>query len=374
MRVQWRDAALAAAAGLAAVAGAVIAPPGRSALDAGGLALLLASAAALVVRRLAPVPVLVVTAAALVAYMVAGYPGFGPAVPVMVAAHTVVSEGHRRAAGAAVVALLAIGPAAEFLLAGGGREATQRWLLLLGWIVASAVMAEVLVQHRAYLAQAEQRAAEAERTREEAARRRAGEERLRIARELHDSLTHCISIIKVQAGVAVHLARKSGDPVPPALLAIQDAGAEAMRELRATLDVLHGDEPEHGLHQLKELVDRAGLAGVPVTVTVRGHERELPGPVSATGYRIVQESLTNVGRHAGQAPATVLLDYGDNDLTVEITDEGTGPPGRPVAPGRGLSGMAERVAGLGGSLDAGWGPAGGFLVRAKLPLIVPEQQ
>ncbi|MEV6305486.1 histidine kinase [Actinoplanes sp. NPDC051861] len=371
-----RDLALAAGVAAVGIGAALTAPPGRTPLDVTAFVLLLAGAAPLLLRRVAPVPVLAVTATLLIAYLALGYPGIGPAIAVMVAAFTAVSAGHRRSAVVVIAAIITAGPAVELLTAGGGRAAVQHWSLLLGWIVASAVMAETLVQHRAFRRQAEERAAEAERTREEVARRRAGEERLRIARELHDSLTHCISIIKVQAGVAVHLARKSGEPVPPALVAIQEAGTEAMRELRATLDVLHGDQPDHGLHQLKDLIDGAGLAGVPVSLTVGGRERELPGPVSAAGYRIVQEALTNVGRHAGEtAAATVLLDYGDDDLTVEISDDGPGPPGEDddAVPGRGLRGMAERVGALGGSLRAGRGDKGGFIVRVKLPLPPRDQ-
>ena len=129
-----------------------------------------------------------------------------------------------------------------------------------------------------HIREVEQRADEAERTRDEAARRRAMEERLRIARELHDSLTHSISVIQVQAGVAVHLARKRGEDVPPALLAIQEAGADAGRELRATLGVLRSEEDGDGsgLSQLDSLVARARAAGLPVTVTVTGAQRPLP--------------------------------------------------------------------------------------------------
>ena len=145
---------------------------------------------------------------------------------------------------------------------------------------------------------------------DEVARRRAMEERLRIARELHDSLTHSISVIQVQAGVAVHLARKRGEEVPPALLAIQEAGADAVRELRATLGVLRSEEDGDGsgLGQLDRLVARARAAGLPVTVTVTGAERPLPPEVDQAD-RIVQEALTNVSRHAGQARASVQLYY-----------------------------------------------------------------
>src|SRR5215831_822018 len=177
-----------------------------------------------------------------------------------------------------------------------------------------------------HVREVEQRADEAERTRDEAAQRRAMQERLRIARELHDSLTHSISVIQVQAGVAEHLAHKRGDEVPPALLAIQEAGADAARELRATLSVLRAaeDGDGSGLCQLESLVARARAAGLPVTVTVTGAERPLPPDVDQAAYRIVQEALTNVTRHAGQARATVRLHYAPGELAVQVDDDGSG--------------------------------------------------
>jgi signal transduction histidine kinase len=233
-----------------------------------------------------------------------------------------------------------------------------------------------------HLREVEQRAEEAERTRDEAARRMAMEERLRIARELHDSLTHSISVIQVQAGVAVHLARKRGEDVPPALAAIQEAGADAARELRATLGVLRSEEDGDGsgLGQLDSLVARARAAGLPVTVTVTGAQRLLPHEVDQAAYRIVQEALTNVSRHAGHACASVRLHYTPETLSVQVDDDGTGPVistdtstgTRPSGPGLGLVGMRERVSALGGQLQAGPQDDGGFRVRAELPARAPS--
>jgi signal transduction histidine kinase len=229
-----------------------------------------------------------------------------------------------------------------------------------------------------HLREVEQRADEAERTRDEAARRMAVEERLRIARELHDSLTHSISVIQVQAGVAVHLARKRGEDVPPALLAIQEAGTDAARELRATLGVLRSAEDGHdsGLSQLDRLVARAQAAGLPVTVTVTGAVRPLPPEPDQAAYRIVQEALTNVSRHAGHARASVHLHYTAETLTVQVDDDGQGPVTgtgtssgtRPSGPGLGLVGMRA----LGGRLQAGPQDHGGFQVRAELPARAPS--
>jgi len=225
-----------------------------------------------------------------------------------------------------------------------------------------------------HVRQAEQRADEAERTRDEAAQRRAMEERLRIARELHDSLTHSISVIQVQAGVAEHLARKRGEDVPPALQAIQEAGADAARELRATLSVLRSTEDGDcsGLGQLDGLLGRAQAAGLPVTVTITGTERPLPPDVDQAAYRIVQEALTNVSRHAGLARASVRLHYTAETLAVQVDDDGTGDGARSAGTGLGLIGMRERVSALGGRLQAGPQDGGGFRVRAELPARAPS--
>jgi signal transduction histidine kinase len=229
-----------------------------------------------------------------------------------------------------------------------------------------------------HVREVEQRADEAERTKDEAAHRRAMEERLRIARELHDSLTHSISVIQVQAGVAVHLAGKRGEDVPPALLAIQEAGADAVRELRATLGVLRSEDDGDGsgLSQLDSLVARARAAGLPVTMTVTGPERPLPPGVDQAAYRIVQEALTNVSRHAGHASASVQLDYTPEALSIQVDDDGngtvTGNGTRPSGPGLGLVGMRERVSALGGRLQAGPRNDGGFQVCAELPARAPS--
>ena len=195
-----------------------------------------------------------------------------------------------------------------------------------GWLISAGVMAVTFRMWQLHVREVEQRAEEAERTRDEAARRRAMEERLRIARELHDSLTHSISVIQVQAGVAVHLARKRGEEVPPALLAIQEAGADAARELRTTLGVLRSEEDGDGsgLRQLDSLVARARAAGLPVTVTVTGAERPLPPEVDQAAYRIVQEALTNVSRHAGRPARRFTCTTRRTPSTVQVDDDGTG--------------------------------------------------
>ncbi|MGW4751689.1 sensor histidine kinase [Streptomyces chartreusis] len=356
-RERFADATVAVVAGaitvLAAVADDRAGPVDWALVAAGSLAL--------AAHRTAPRAVLAITTACLLADVVHAGPASSLALPVVGAVHTAARTGHRGTAAAAAGVFLAgyvtVGSATSDVV----REA----LLLAGWFLCAVVTGLADRNWQAYLRQTEQRALEAERTREEAALRRAGEERLRIARELHDSLTHSISIVKLQAGVAVHLARKRGEDVPPALLAIQEASGEAMRELRATLEVLRTDEAT-GTPAL--LVERARAAGLAVDLTVTGDERPLAATVDRAMYRIVQEALTNAARHAGPAKVSVQLMYEEGDLTIRVEDDGTADPSRPPTVGIGLTGMRERVTALGGTLEAAPRAEGGFAVRARLPL------
>jgi signal transduction histidine kinase len=329
-----------------------------------GRALLVAGGLALVARRRAPVPVLAVTGLCAAGYQAAGFDV--PAVAYLFAVYAAVREGHRAVAVAASVAMLAALPLAA--LASGLRDtgevfAHARGALEIAWLVAAGAAGEALRQ-------AERRADEAERTREETARRRADEERLHIARELHDSLVHQISVIKVQSEVAVHVARKRGEEVPAALLAIQQAGREATRELRATLEALRDDDrtPPHGLDDVPELVERARTNGLDAALTIEGPRHDMPAAVDRTVYRIVQEALTNVARHAAAATASVRIDYGPDALTVRVDDDGRATPAAAPTPGVGLLGMRERVTALGGRLRAEPRSEGGFTVHAELPV------
>ncbi|MFJ2744707.1 sensor histidine kinase [Streptomyces sp. NPDC087440] len=364
-----RDAVLACIVCVAVLAAALARPaPGPDALD---LALVLTGSLALAAHRRAPVLVLALTAACMLGYVVHSQPGTSAAFPVVAGVHAVTRQGHRAAAGGLGVVFLV-----GFFAASPSESGLERTLLLHGWFLCAGVTGLIDKNWQAYLRQTEERAAEAERTREEAALRRAGEERLRIARELHDSLTHSISIVKLQAGVAVHLANKRGEEVPEALLAIQEASGEAMRELRATLEVLRTDvvPPGTGLDRLPELVERADAAGLATSVSVGGQERPLPDAVDRAAYRIVQEALTNVARHAGRARTTVRLTYGAAELEVLVENEGEADVPVPPVEGRGLTGMRERVAALGGTLRAGPRPEGGFAVRAQLPCPPKESE
>jgi signal transduction histidine kinase len=168
----------------------------------------------------------------------------------------------------------------------------------------------------------------------------------------------------------VHLARKRGEPVPEALLAIQAASAAAIRELRDTLHVLRDEDgsPGCGLGRLPELVTRTREAGLPVELTVTGRQHDLPADVDRAAYRIVQEALTNVARHAGPATASVSIDHGPDAVTVRVDDDGRTAADTPLVPGVGLIGMRERVTALGGRLCADRRREGGFTVHAVIPL------
>ncbi|GAA0437084.1 two-component sensor histidine kinase [Acrocarpospora corrugata] len=333
-------------------------------LDLLGYALLVAGGLGLAARRRAPVGVLAVTGLCAVGYQAAGFDV--PAVAYLFAVYAAVRAGHHTVTVVASVIMLAALPVAA--LASGSHDAGEafaqaRGALELAWLIAAGAAGEALRQ-------AERRAEEAERTREETARRRADEERLRIARELHDSLTHQISIIKVQAEVAVHVARRRGEQVPQALLVIQEAGREATRELRATLEALREDgaAPPRGLDQVAELVERARTSGLDATLTIEGHRHEVPSAVSGTVYRIVQESLTNIARHAATTTVSVRIDYCPGTLTIRVDDDGKAAPGTLPVPGAGLLGMRERVTALGGRLRAEPRGEGGFTVQAELPV------
>ncbi|MEU9085197.1 histidine kinase [Streptomyces sp. NPDC048357] len=329
-----------------------------------GYVLLAVGGLALAAGRRAPVAVLAVTGLCAVGYQAAGFDV--AAVAFLFAVYAAMRAGHRIVTVVVSVAVLASLPLAA--LASGLHDrgeafAQARGALQIAWLIAAAAAGEALRQ-------AEQRADEAERTREETARRRADEERLHIARELHDSLTHQISVIKVQSEVAVHVARKRGQPVPETLLAIREAGREASRELRATLEALRDDDttPPHGLDHVPDLVERAGKSGLEATLTIEGQQHDVPIAVGRTAYRVVQESLTNIARHSDAGTASVHIDYRPDTLAIRIDDDGKATPDSAPEPGIGLLGMRERVTALGGRLRAEPRSEGGFTVQAELPV------
>ncbi|GID29282.1 sensor histidine kinase [Paractinoplanes brasiliensis] len=332
-------------------------------LELVGYPLLIVGGLALGERQRAPVVVLIVTGACAVGYQAAGYNAF--AVAYLIAVYSAMRAGHRVATVVTSAVVLLSLPAAA--MATGAQDLGEafgrsRSVLELAWLIAAGAAGEALRQ-------AEDRADEAVRTREAIARRRADEERLHIARELHDSLTHQISVIKVQSEAAVHVAERRGEPVPDALLAIRDAGRAASRDLRATLEALRDEAhaPPHGIDQIAELVRRAQGAGIATTLTIEGEPEEVPFAVDRTAYRIVQESLTNVARHASADSVVVHLGFRPGAVTIRVVDDGRATPETVSEPGIGLVGMRERVAALGGDLRAEPRTGGGFTVDAELP-------
>jgi signal transduction histidine kinase len=221
-----------------------------------------------------------------------------------------------------------------------------------------------------------QRAAAVALSREEELRRRASEERMRMARDLHDVVAHNIAVINVQANTALHLMDRQPERARSALVTINDVSKQALVELRSVLGVLRDvDEaprsPARGLARLGDLADHAAAAGLTVRVEENGQRCALPADVDLTAYRIIQEALTNSARHSGGANATVRLRHGEDALLIEVNDDGR-PDGRPArqdgGPGNGIAGMTERAAALGGTLEARSRAQGGFAVRAWLPL------
>jgi signal transduction histidine kinase len=213
------------------------------------------------------------------------------------------------------------------------------------------------------------------RKRDEEARRRASEERLRIAHELHDVLGHNISLISVQAGVALHLMDQQPEQARIALSVIKDASKDALRELRSVLDVLRqvNEEPPRSpapsLASLGELVARASEAGLLVRTEVSGDLRRLPASVDLAAFRIIQEALTNVMRHSGQTTSSVQVTCDEQEITLRIDNEAGKEAIREGAgAGQGILGMQERATALGGVVEAGPRPDGGFRVMARLPL------
>ncbi|HEX2046728.1 MAG TPA: sensor histidine kinase [Acidimicrobiales bacterium] len=366
-RRSWTgDAALAFAIAAVQVAGTFLTgrhQPEREPFDVLAGLLLAAGPATLVVRRRFPAAVLGWALVTTFLYLALGYPR-GPVFFALIAAFfTAALAGRRRVAWAS----LAVGYVSFLWLVDRGDPPSLAAALgLLAWLIALATAAEVVRGRR-------DRGIESARAAEEEARRRAGEERLRIARELHDVLAHNISLINVQAGVALHLIDEQPEQARTALTAIKAASKDALGELRSVLDVLRqSDEgppraPTAGLEDLDRLVSGAAAAGIEVRVVTQGTPRPLPPGVDLAAFRIVQEALTNVTRHAGQARASVSLTYGDHDLTVQVDDDGRGRSSSPDGSGNGIRGMHERAAALGGVLEAGPMPGGGFRVTARLP-------
>ena len=223
--------------------------------------------------------------------------------------------------------------------------------------------------------EAKKRAAEAEREREERARTAVTEERARIARELHDVVSHSVSVMTVQASAVRRLLRPEQEREREALLIVERTGREALAEMRRMVGMLRRPEegpalaPQPSLEHVERLVEQAREAGLSVELLVEGDPQPLPAGVDLTAYRLVQEGLTNALKHARAERAQVVVCYGDGDLEVTVSDDGRGA-GSGDGGGHGLVGMRERVAVFGGELEAGPRAEGGYRLRAKLPVVL----
>ncbi|MEU7028535.1 sensor histidine kinase [Streptomyces sp. NPDC046275] len=350
--------------------------PERVALDGLGRTLLVLAVLPLLLRHRRPVPVVFGVAAVTLGYLAAGYP-YGPVfVPVAVACFAAVVHGRRHAARWALGLLWA----GHLLLAhwlyrylpppGDGPAPWGQELPIAAFVVAILAASELARTRREQWARERAERAAAE-------RRRADEERLRIARELHDVLAHSLSVINVQAGVGLALLDSDPDQARTALTTIKAASKEALGEVRQVLDTLRAPgaaprTPAPGLDRLPELVEQAAAAGLTVRTETEGRPRRLPPGTELAAFRIVQEALTNVVRHSGSRTATVVLGYRPDTLELSVDDAGPATGGDAGGSGNGLAGMRERAAALGGTIEAGTRPDGGFRVHASLP-VRPEE-
>ncbi|MGD6749746.1 sensor histidine kinase [Streptomyces sp. BH105] len=347
-----------------------------------GLVLSAVAGAALLRRRSHPLVVLLVTTACIMAEGFLGYL-LTPLLmgPMLVAQYTVSLRPDRRttwcSAGAAAAGIALTG----FLAS----DSPHEWLVGLvnpaAWVLMVASFGSYVRVRREYAVARTEHAAQ---EREEEARRRVIQERMRIARELHDVVAHHLALANAQAGTAAHLARSHPDQAIAMIEKLPEVTASALRELKATVGLLRQDTdsqelaPAPGLQQLPQLVATCASAGLDVSVIREGRPRPLPPGLDLTAYRIVQEALTNITKHAATPTARVRLEHTPHDLTLIITNEaGTRPADAADLPGRsrgyGLLGMRERALSVGGTFHAGPRPEGGFEVACTLPLPSSEE-
>jgi signal transduction histidine kinase len=328
---------------------------------------------ALGLRRRFPFPVLAVTTLGAEAYLALSASTELVLAAPLIALYTVADRvGRRTSLTIGVLAVVAISLVHLVLRPSSVYGPGNLALAALGGLAIAA--GDAARNRRAYLAEVEARARHAEVTREAEARRRVTEERLRIARDLHDVLGHHIALINVQAGVAGHVLTSQPAVAGASLEHIQQASRAALSDLRDTIGLLRAPgepaapvEPTLGLDRLPELLASFTRSGLRVTHTVSGAERPVPTALDITAYRVIQESLTNVRKHSGCAAASVSLGYEPAELRILVEDNGSGPSLVDDG-GHGLAGMRERVTTIGGRLRAGPRPGGGFRVLATLPL------
>jgi len=324
------------------------------------------------VRRLAPRGALVVATVLQMAVWALGVPssGFAAIILVFTAAADIPHPRGLRAAGVTAGVLTAW--TAAGVVYGVAPVYVLPIVALTG--VGATLAGDNVRTRRAYLVELEERAARAEELRAAEAREAVAEERTRIARELHDVVAHSVGVMVVQAGAARHIAERDPARAAEALGTIERVGRESLQELRRVLGVLRsgpddttGTAPQPDLAALDELLARCADAGLAVDLAVDGTPRPVPAGIGLTAYRIVQESLTNVLKHAATRTASVSLAYRPEEIAIEVSDDGRGAAAAVGPAGHGLAGMRERAATCGGSLVAGPRPGGGFRVRVVLP-------
>jgi len=342
-----------------------------------GYILLIASGTVIVMRRQFPVAVFAVTALASLAFYTLDFPDGPGWLGLFVALYSLTAYGDgRRSLMIAGVGISVL--TVDWLVAASDIEprAAIGWVFFrIGASVMSAALGESARSRRVIAVDALERAELAERTREEEARARVDAERLRIAREVHDTVAHAIAIINVQSGVTAHLFDKRPEGTRAALESIEQTSSQALREMRSILGVLRDDHdarvPHPGLGGIVELIAKARDAGLDIMLESAPPTAGLPSAVESAAYRILQESITNVIRHVGPTRVRVGLDYGVDCLELQVTND-VGVTARNGAPsstpaGHGIVGMRERCQLLGGQLDAGPIAGGGFAVTARLP-------
>ena len=362
-------AALVLAVSVALAPGAARSQPGARALDVLAYAVVVVACAALVVRRRYPLPVAATVGAGLLVFAALDYPGGPLVVAVMVALYTVgVGVTRRPALLAGAVAVVLVAIRSVTVVAAHGRVSAYSWAAP-GWVVACLLAGMVVRSRRQAIRAIRDRAEQAERTLEEHARARAAEERLRIARDLHDVVGHSFAAVHVQARAAAALLGTDLDGARQALSAIEATSRDSLREIRAALSVLRRDTPPvlDGMATLEQLLAPARAAGLQIHGGV-DDRLALPADVGHVVYRVVQESLTNVLRHAVATTVTVTVTGQAGGVEVEVRDDGRGEPGAAAAGGHGLTGMRERVAALDGRLEAGPVAGGGWRVTAWVPI------
>ncbi|MFF9116114.1 sensor histidine kinase [Streptomyces massasporeus] len=377
------DAVLALAVLVCMVAGSFVEPRHRDSVswvlrtpDPLSLLLMTLGAAALVFRRRAPMAVLALTGTLSVIESVTGDPRAPVAMSAVIALYTVASTTDRPTTWRVGLLTMTVLTGAA-MAAGPLPWYAQENLGIFAWTGIGATAGDAVRSRRAFVQAIRERAERAERTREEEARRRVAEERLRIARDLHDVVAHHIALVNVQAGVAAHVMDKRPDQAKEALAHVREASRSALNELRATVGLLRqsGDpeaptEPAPGLDRLDELAGTFRSAGLHVEVARADQGTTLPAAVDLAAYRIIQEALTNVQKHAGpQAKAEVSVVRVGPNIEITVLDDGSGEnETQDGGGGHGLLGMRERVGALRGTLTTGPRYGGGFRVHAILPL------